>query len=530
MSRSIIVDDNDVGAIAYTGPWVSVYGSPSVAAGKPFYSNTLHNINSNGSFTYTFRGSAILVAGYASPQAQWNCTVDGQQAPQSVLPSALCFDDAFSPETLHTLSFTVDTQPEHPISFDYIDYFPTDTSAFDNATVFIGPSDPEIQYGGDWEQGQSGLSTVGPNSNLTILFTGVSLAWSSAQAQGNATSTNPNANATYSIDDQKPVAFDFSPSNDTSPRILFETPQLTSGQHKLTVVYQTFSVNSTERPIPLSLSGLIVQNATAPSAPTSPTLPPSSTSQAASPESVVPTGSSTNTSNGRKFTPIAGGVIGGLVSFAALLLILAAFIFYRRRRRNKKAKEAMTMLRASASLMPVSESKTRGPRAGHYAKSTDNINKPLSPTPSDHTSSSFPLSYTSHSEYHAKPLPAASGYWEKISFGRRSTRANSMAASPSRGVPLADNGLLKRPENPHLSQRYFTPAHPGLPANPAVYREAHRLALQKLLGIGTSTGSSEVPPLPEKRAPTSASLEKRGQDVVPPKSGSYAAYEKSNED
>ena len=94
--------------------------------------------------------------------------------------------------------------------------------------------------------------------------------------------------------------------------MLFETAQLSPGQHKLVVTYYG---NSTT--VPLSLSYFVQQDS------------PSSTSSNNTPTSTsVPPGNSSP-----KSLPIIGGVIGGLV-FISLLLVL---FFFTRRRNNRRS-------------------------------------------------------------------------------------------------------------------------------------------------------------------------------------------------
>lgn len=288
-----------------------------------------------------------------------------------------------------------------------------------------------------------------------------------------ANATIDGAIATYFIDNDNPVSFDLSPSDATSPVILFETPQLPYGNHILIVVYHT----NTTATAPFILNALIVQNVTAP--------PDLSNATYPDPTIPIPTVTATQTlisspaliatsgPSKQKLTPIAGRVVGGLVIFLALVL-LACFILLRRRRKNKEAKVSMLL------------NSSRKSEIAPHAERAASTYRPPSPS-SDSASSSSPLSYTSRSEYHHSQQAPVNGYWDAISLDRQ-TRGNSMANSPWDGI--AENGLLKWPDDLRSPDDSDAQAkHIGLPSNPAVYLEAHKRALRQLLGNGPSIGS-----------------------------------------
>jgi hypothetical protein len=282
--------------------------------------------------------------------------------------------------------------------------------------------------------------------------------------------------AAYFVDNDNPVSFDLSPSDANSPVLLFETPQLPYGNHKLMVVYHT---NVTANP-PFILNALIVRNGTAPLDLSNATYPnpatPIFTATAtptliSSPESTATSGPSR-----QKLAPIVGGVIGGLIIFLALVLLASYILLRRRRRKNNKANAPVLLHNLS-----------RKGKIAPHPKRTASLYRPP-PPPSTFASSSPCLSYTSRSEYPQEQHASVNGYWDAISLDRR-TRGNSMAPSPW-DDGLAENGLLQRPEGLRSSEG--SDAQAGrMSSNPAVSLEAHKRALRQLLGIGPSIGSPD---------------------------------------
>ena len=146
--------------------------------------------------------------------------------------------------------------------------------------------------------------------------------------------------ATYAIDGQSPTSFNL---NGASPegtgalynQIFFQTDQLSSGWHRLDVVYQGSSQTT-----PLTLSELFLQNNA------SPTLLPSmiltglpiSTSTSTT-TNEIPSPSFNPAHHSSNLGPIIGGVIGGL----ALIIFAILAIFFLRRRNNLSQEKAVIL-------------------------------------------------------------------------------------------------------------------------------------------------------------------------------------------
>lgn len=118
-------------------------------------------------------------------QEHWNCAIDGNAIPitpigtfKSTLldPNAFSLCSWHSPTDLdsHNLTVTItNADQDHPFYFDYIEYSPTQSAAFDNATVLISPNDTEIKYSdGQWGLATLGMATSGPISNFNFTFEG----------------------------------------------------------------------------------------------------------------------------------------------------------------------------------------------------------------------------------------------------------------------------------------------------------------------------------------------------------------------
>ena len=133
-----------------------------------------------------------------------------------------------------------------------------------------------------------------PSLILLLCNVGISLTW---LGYYNKSDTLLSTMATYSIDGQTPTSFSLhGVAGYLLNQIIFQTPQLSSGSHKLDIAYQGNSQST-----PLTLTALLVQSGNA------------------------------ATHNSINLGPIIGGVVGGLA-----LLILAIFgcLFLRRRRKK----------------------------------------------------------------------------------------------------------------------------------------------------------------------------------------------------
>ena len=124
-------------------------------------------------------------------------------------------------------------------------------------------------------------------------------------------------NVTYTIDGQSPAPFNvpFSTSNFETNLVLFNSRQLSPGQHKLVVGFNGNNANINFT-VPLIFSYFVQQDST-----------PSNTSTSTIMIHRKPTGA------------IIGGVIGGLI----LILLLLALFFFNRRRNNRRSQALSEM-------------------------------------------------------------------------------------------------------------------------------------------------------------------------------------------
>ncbi|PPQ75095.1 hypothetical protein CVT26_011907 [Gymnopilus dilepis] len=252
MSRWVLVDDTDSG-IQYSGSWFQDQGSQNGLGNfGPPYQGTLHGINGDGSFSYQFQGTRVLITGSVQfPSAgttsnpSWVCSVDGTTIPTTTYAISenrldLCETDTLSDGT-HTITVKVTSTDQHTFWFDYVQYFPSANANLDNVALSIDSSDSGINYGTGWTAHAPGQMTQQTGSTLSFSFQGVSLTWI-----GFYDSSLPTAatTATYSIDGGKPVAFNLngaaaqSINNVEYNQVFFQTPQLAAGKHTLQVVYQ----------------------------------------------------------------------------------------------------------------------------------------------------------------------------------------------------------------------------------------------------------------------------------------------------
>ena len=295
--------------------------------------------------------------------------------------------------------------------FDYIQYLPIATVSLDNAALSIDFTDLQIQYGSGWSSNNLGSSTSQNAATLSFQFTGVylfdseflldpslififcnvgiSLTWLGYYANSEALLSTT---ATYSIDGQTPTSFSLrgGATGQLLNQILFQTPQLSSGSHKLDIVYQGNSQST-----PLTLNVLLIQNGQSSSnsagsgsgsqitstiATRASGLSSSFLTSPISAATTLPSGFSYTTDstggvfatrvastdsnsahNSSNLGPIIGGVIGGL---ALLLLAIFGYLFLRRRKAKYTNEIAEPMVvepfnqAPTATLSPTGTSKS----------------------------------------------------------------------------------------------------------------------------------------------------------------------------
>ncbi|KAF8912159.1 hypothetical protein CPB84DRAFT_1820827 [Gymnopilus junonius] len=353
MALSVLVDDTDSG-IQYIGSWFADTGTlDNMGNFGPPYKSTLHGIKSDGSFSYNFQGTQVVITGTVqfpapsgsnSSNPSWVCTVDGNTIPSHIYNIVenrldLCDTDGLSDGT-HNITVQATSANQQTFWFDYIQYIPSVTVNLANSDLSIPAADSQINYGPGWEAHSPGQITSQTGSTASFNFTGTSLTW--VGFYDNSLSLSPTT-ATYSIDDQNPIPFNLNgvaaqATGIQYNQILFQTPQLPAGNHTIQVVYQ-----GNNQTAPLSLEILEVQGSGG-----SPNATPTLSGGATSALSDLPTtqgssqsgasnSSSSSTSKSSNTGAIIGGVVGGLALLIALLVI---FIFLRARRRRSKAQNS----------------------------------------------------------------------------------------------------------------------------------------------------------------------------------------------
>ena len=224
--------------------------------------------------------------------------------------------------------------------------------------------------------------------------------------------SNKSVTASYTVDDQNATSFTvpFSLLHIEPNQILFETGQLSPGQHELQVQVGDIFGNESGMAVPLYFSHFVLQDT------------PSSISTSV-PSGTSSSPSSLTTIHKKPTDAIIGGVIGGFV----LISLLLALFFFNRRRNNRRLSEM----------------------------SYTNVASPFT-VPSSHPNSIFlPENYTSNSQ----STPSLSISPKFTQSHQRSQPSDSSCTSSSGGItPLTP---LRRPQSP--SPAFISPSSSSLP-------------------------------------------------------------------
>ncbi|KIJ23982.1 hypothetical protein M422DRAFT_275337 [Sphaerobolus stellatus SS14] len=330
---SIIYVDDTNESIHYDGLWTA--GPAGFNPGKSLdgisFNNTIHMLQSSGSFSFKFTGTLINVTGAYMPPVEsgglisptWNCSVDGM-----ALPSARNVTTIGSHRTLcgtidgfqledgsHELTVSISTTGQ-PFYFDFIAYLPSIEVALpsnSDVSIFIGPNDTAISYNtvSDWstftrslnssqESGIEWSSMISQvnGAQFILQFYGKSLRW---YGQIPWKLPHNSSHASYSIDGEPPVNFKLSgiiPPNDTTAanaQVILTLSGDSPGPHTLKAVYKGSSSE-----VPMSIQYFTATNGSYEDVPGTPTgrlaQVPFTTSQ-------VSTSTATN-SNGGRIAPI----------------------------------------------------------------------------------------------------------------------------------------------------------------------------------------------------------------------------------
>jgi hypothetical protein len=239
--------------------------------------------------------------------------------------------------------------------------------------------------------------------------------------------------STYSVDGNPPITFPVeSPTNPAansflSNQMLFNTGQLSPGQHELVVTY--LGNNET---VPIFFGYFVQQDG--PLALASPTSSNTPTSTS------VPSGTNSSPSTIQVHMKPTGAIIGGVIGGLVLISLLLALFFFLRRR--KALSKPHTVPQASPDVV-----------------------NPFTVSTSNPTSTFLPQNYTSN------------GQFEYISskFTQRGQPSDPASASSSGGPGILPSSLTElRPE--FSSPAFISPSSPRLPltgVNPPFRFEAN---------------------------------------------------------
>ncbi|KAF8912156.1 hypothetical protein CPB84DRAFT_1761418 [Gymnopilus junonius] len=365
MPRWVLVDDTDAG-IQYNGPWFVHQGSQNILGnfGIP-YRSTLHGINTNGSFSYSFRGSRVLITAtleFPAPDGPfWQCIVDGVVIPSIVYTTPenrlrYCEEDGLAEDVQHNITVKASVQNQRTFWFDYIQYLPPVDEPLENVSISVDIPDPQMLFSNGWTLHAPGYMTSLLGSTFSFTFTGSSLTWF-----GFYDNSLPLAatTATYTIDGGKAVAFDLNGAAALRTgvqynQIFFQTNSLPIGEHTLIVAYQ-----GNLQTAPLTLSVVYIEDGTSYLSNSGSPIPSSSSfhSSLSVPALTTSGGSFTSTpffpepsavkvgtafsklSPASEIGAIIGGILGGLTIIS--LLIVGLSQRYKKWRQSKRAQPEM---------------------------------------------------------------------------------------------------------------------------------------------------------------------------------------------
>ena len=180
----VLVDDTNPG-IQYSGPWFIAQDTQlNTGTNGPPYQNTLHGVNVNASFSYSFSGMtrwlfyfialSLIFGGFSGSQVivlgtsmttnasgtqdpTWECFVDNISIGWNISSGAgfennWVFCQGDQQDGPHVLSVNVTVLDMQTFWFDQIQYIPSSNVPLDNSTVRVGSSDPAVLYSSGWTE------------------------------------------------------------------------------------------------------------------------------------------------------------------------------------------------------------------------------------------------------------------------------------------------------------------------------------------------------------------------------------------
>jgi hypothetical protein len=210
MSKLIIIDDTNTN-IQYSGPWFITSQNSQLNIGNlgPPFQNTLHGVNNNANFSYSFSGMSMLFVCFIPPSLlvfgrfsgsqvivlgtrittnasdsqlgdpSWECFIDNISIGRYVFSGGtndlnswvLCKSDLL--DGPHVLSIKITVLQQQTFWLDQIQYLPSSNVPLDNATLRVDSSDAAVQYSSGWGE-LNGIvnSTQTAGSTITYEFVG----------------------------------------------------------------------------------------------------------------------------------------------------------------------------------------------------------------------------------------------------------------------------------------------------------------------------------------------------------------------
>ena len=181
---TVLVDDTNPN-IQYSGPWFTAQNSQlNIGNNGPPFQNTLHGVNVNASFSYSFSGmfrwffcfialslvygrfsgSEITVLGASittnasgTQDPTWECFIDNISIGWNLSAGARTENSwVFCQSNLqdgpHVLSTNVTILHQQTFWFDQIQYLSSSNVPLNNLTVRVDSSDPAVQYSSGWSE------------------------------------------------------------------------------------------------------------------------------------------------------------------------------------------------------------------------------------------------------------------------------------------------------------------------------------------------------------------------------------------
>ncbi|KAF9051794.1 hypothetical protein BJ165DRAFT_1524699 [Panaeolus papilionaceus] len=311
----------------------------------------------------------------------------------------LCDARNLSPSESYTLNFTIEALRGQPASFDRLLLETTPATKVDGLTTIMNHRHLMIQYNrGQWENLNNAVHyTNKTQAKMRLDFNGTSIRWYTIWLKLWGTSAS---DASWQIDDQPYQSFTI-PAIDPQLRdpffeeLLFKTPDLSPGQHRLEVTYNGF-----ESTRPLALAELVIEDMP-PSSSASPS--PSTTPSGLPPSNIAEAG---GLSQGTKIAIGVSTSVAGLFVCSALL-----FFLYQRRRKTAQRNESRTTREEApdSSISPYLSSAT--PHATTTSKGTP-VMTSMSPYPTEPNSSIY-------ADSKGTPVPSSPRHTNEASMSMR---------------------------------------------------------------------------------------------------------------